>query len=113
MDDVGRPARDDEIRRMREMAREALAAGAIGVSTGLYYEPAAAAPTEEVIEVCRPLAERGGLYCTHMRDEGDRVLESLEETLPRRARGRRAGRRLAPQGRRPAEPRPLAGRRCR
>ena len=81
MDDVGRPADDAEIRRMREMAREALAAGAIGVSTGLYYEPAAAAPAEEVIEVCRPLAERGGLYCTHMRDEGDRVLESLEETF--------------------------------
>jgi N-acyl-D-amino-acid deacylase len=81
MDDVERPARAEEIRRMREMAREALAAGAIGVSTGLYYEPACAAPTEEVIEICRPLAESGGLYCTHMRDEGDRVLESLEETF--------------------------------
>jgi len=81
MDDVGRPASDGEIRRMREMAREALAAGAIGVSTGLYYEPAAAATTEEVIEVCRPLAEAGGLYCTHMRDEADRVLDSLEETF--------------------------------
>jgi N-acyl-D-amino-acid deacylase len=81
MDDVGRPARDDEIRRMRDMAREALAAGAIGVSTGLYYEPAAAAPCEEVIEICRPLRDAGGLYCTHMRDEGDRVLESLEETF--------------------------------
>ena len=81
MDDVERPARGDEIRRMREMVREALAAGAIGVSTGLYYEPAAAATTEEVIEICRPLAESGGLYCTHMRDEGDRVLDSLEETF--------------------------------
>jgi len=81
MDDVDRAARDDEIRRMREMVREALAAGAIGVSTGLYYEPASAAPTAEVIEVCRPLGEAGGLYCTHMRDEGDGVLESLEETF--------------------------------
>jgi len=81
LDDVGRPARADEIGRMRELAREALAAGAIGVSTGLYYEPASAAPPEEVIEVCRPLREAGGLYCTHMRDEGDRVLESLEETF--------------------------------
>jgi N-acyl-D-amino-acid deacylase len=61
--------------------REALAAGAIGVSTGLYYEPAAAATTEEVIEVCRPLAEFGGLYCTHMRDESERVLDSLEESF--------------------------------
>jgi N-acyl-D-amino-acid deacylase len=66
---------------MRELADEALTAGAIGISTGLYYEPAAAAPTEEVIEVCRPLAARKGLYCTHMRDEADHVLESLEETF--------------------------------
>src|SRR6185295_8425318 len=56
-------------------------AGAIGVSTGLYYEPARAAPTEEVIEVCRPLAAKKGLYVTHMRDEGERVTQSLEETF--------------------------------
>jgi N-acyl-D-amino-acid deacylase len=66
---------------MRELADEALAAGAIGISTGLYYEPARAAPTEEVIEVCRPLKQRNGLYCTHMRDEGDRIVDSLEETF--------------------------------
>jgi N-acyl-D-amino-acid deacylase len=81
MDDLERPANAGEISRMRELADEALAAGAIGVSTGLYYEPAAAAPTEEVIEVCRPLAKRNGLYCTHMRDEADKVLESLEESF--------------------------------
>ena len=56
--------------RDAETTAEALAAGAIGVSTGLYYEPARAATTEEVIEVCRPLGEHQGIYCTHMRDEG-------------------------------------------
>src|SRR5260221_5672917 len=66
---------------MRNMVDEALAAGAIGFSTGLYYEPASAAPTEEVIEVCRPLTARKGNYCTHMRDEGDRIVDSLEETF--------------------------------
>ena len=81
MDDLQRPARPSEIARMRAMAREALEAGAIGVSTGLYYEPACAAPTEEVIEVSRPLAEFGALYCTHMRNEADRVLDSLEESF--------------------------------
>jgi N-acyl-D-amino-acid deacylase len=81
LDDVTRAARHAEIARMREMVREALAAGAIGVSTGLYYEPAAAAPTEEVIEICRPLAEFGALYCTHMRDEAEGVLDSLEEAF--------------------------------
>jgi N-acyl-D-amino-acid deacylase len=66
---------------MRELSREAMAAGAIGLSTGLYYEPANAAPTEEVIEVARPLQEYGGIYCTHMRNEADRVLDSLDETF--------------------------------
>ena len=81
MDEVERPASGAEIRCMRDMVDEALAAGAIGVSTGLYYEPASAAPAEEVIEVCRPLSRRNGIYCTHMRDEGERVLESLEESF--------------------------------
>jgi N-acyl-D-amino-acid deacylase len=81
MDDVERPARDGEIRKMQAMVEEALDAGAIGVSTGLYYEPASAAPAGEVIEVCRPLAARNALYCTHMRDEGDRIVDSLEETF--------------------------------
>lgn len=81
MNDLGRPANADEVTRMRERVREALLAGAVGVSTGLYYEPASAASTEEVIEICKPLAEFGGIYCTHMRDEADRVIDSLEETF--------------------------------
>ena len=66
---------------MRGLVREALEAGAIGVSTGLFYEPAIAAPTEEVIDVCQPLKEFGGVYCTHMRNEADHVIDSLEETF--------------------------------
>ena len=81
MDSFDRPATGKEISRMKDLVSEALDAGAIGCSTGLYYEPARAAPTEEVIEVCRPLSARKALYCTHMRDEADRVLESLEETF--------------------------------
>jgi N-acyl-D-amino-acid deacylase len=81
MQDLEKSASSREIGAMQELVEEALAAGAIGVSTGLYYEPARAAPTEEVIEVCRPLAARNGLYVTHMRDEADRVVDSLEETF--------------------------------
>ena len=81
MDDIGKPASTAETARMREHVREALAAGAIGVSTGTFYEPAAAAPTEEIIEVCSPLAEFGALYVTHMRNEAERVIDSLEETF--------------------------------
>ena len=81
MDNLDRAATPAEIARMKEMVDEAMLAGAIGLSTGLYYEPAVAAPTEEVIELCRPVAKRNGLYCTHMRDEADKVLDSLEETF--------------------------------
>ena len=81
MGDVNKGASGKEISAMRAMVDEALDNGAIGVSTGLYYEPASAAPTEEVIEVCRPLTKRNALYCTHMRDEGDRIVDSLEETF--------------------------------
>jgi N-acyl-D-amino-acid deacylase len=78
---LDRAANASEIRAMRGLVEEALAAGAIGVSTGLFYEPAVAAPCEEVIEVCRPLRESSGLYCTHMRCEADRIEDSLAETF--------------------------------
>jgi N-acyl-D-amino-acid deacylase len=81
MDDLSVPANADEIAAMRVLVDEAMRAGAIGVSTGLFYEPSMAAPTEEVIEICRPLREHGGVYCTHMRNEGDQVIESLIETF--------------------------------
>ena len=58
-----------------------LEAGAIGLSTGLWYEPAAAAPTEEVIELARALKPLGAIHTTHMRDEAEHVLDSLAETF--------------------------------
>jgi len=81
MENLEQGASGSEIRKMQLHVEEALEAGAMGCSTGLYYEPARAAPTEEVIEVCRPLTARRALYCTHMRDEGARVIDSLEETF--------------------------------
>ena len=81
MDDLERPATTGEIAAMQALVEEALSAGAIGVSTGLFYEPACAATTEEVIEVCRPLAAHGGVYCTHLRNEANEVVDSLEETF--------------------------------
>ena len=81
MDELERPANASEIARMRSLAREAMVAGAIGVSTGTFYEPASAAPTAEIIEVCRPLSEFNGLYVTHMRNEAEKVIDSLDETF--------------------------------
>jgi len=81
MDRLDRAATRAEIAKMREMARESLAAGAIGVSTGTAYPPAACATMEEIVEVCRPLGEFGGLYVTHMRNEDDHIVEAMEETF--------------------------------
>src|SRR5947209_4019157 len=81
MDDLEKPASKGEIAKMQKLGDDALQAGAIGLSTGLYYEPARAAPTEEVIEVCRPLSARKALYCTHMRSEAEGVVDALQETF--------------------------------
>ncbi|MDB5864636.1 MAG: dan [Betaproteobacteria bacterium] len=88
MDRLDRVATASEIAKMREMAHESLASGAIGISTGTAYPPAACASTEEIIEVCSPLREFGGLYVTHMRNEDDDIIDSMEETF-------RIGRELA------------------
>ena len=81
VDDLGAPATAAQIGQMRALVQEAMEAGAVGVSTGLFYEPSVAAPTEEVIAVCQPLRQFHGVYCTHMRDEADGVIDSLEETF--------------------------------
>jgi N-acyl-D-amino-acid deacylase len=80
MDNVFRPADDTEIGRMGELVDEAMAAGAIGISTGLFYPPANAAPTAEVVALACRAAGAGGLHTTHMRDEGARVLDSIQES---------------------------------
>jgi N-acyl-D-amino-acid deacylase len=80
MDDLARPADARQVAAMRDLIAEALEAGAIGVSTGTFYPPAQAATTQEIIDVCQPLRTRGGIFTTHMRDEADGVLESIDET---------------------------------
>jgi N-acyl-D-amino-acid deacylase len=80
MDRLDRAATSAEMAKMRTMAHESLASGAIGVSTGTAYPPAACATTDEIVEICRPLTEFGGMYVTHMRNEDDQVAESIEET---------------------------------
>ena len=81
MDSLDRPATAGEIDAMAKRLDEAMGAGAIGLSTGLFYPPARAAHTSEVIELAKVAAKHGGLYATHMRDEGDKVLDSLAESF--------------------------------
>src|SRR5271165_2299118 len=79
--DTQRAATDREAAHMQARLRQALAEGASGFSTGLYYPPNMMAPTDEVIAVAEALRAAGGLYVTHMRDEANDVLLSIEETL--------------------------------
>jgi N-acyl-D-amino-acid deacylase len=79
--DTARPASDKEVERMRSQLAEALEQGASGFSTGLYYPPNMHAPTDEVIAVAEALRAARGIYVTHMRNEADDVLLSIEETL--------------------------------
>ncbi len=79
--DTQRAATDAEAAHMQARLRQALAEGASGFSTGLYYPPNMMAPTDEVIAVAEALRAAGGIYVTHMRDEADDVLVSIEETL--------------------------------
>lgn len=71
----------NELRAMRELVREGLEAGAVGLSTGLIYEPGLYCATEEVIELARDVAESGGVYATHMRNEASGLLDAVREAL--------------------------------
>jgi N-acyl-D-amino-acid deacylase len=81
MPELDRPATEAEIRRMQERLQEGLDAGAVGLSTGLFYAPAFHAPLEEIKALARLLKPAGALYTTHMRDEAEHVLDSLEESF--------------------------------
>ncbi len=79
--DLYQPAKHDEIVTMRAHVAEAMDAGAIGLSTGLFYPPARAASTDEVVALTEIAGAAGGLYATHLRDEGSKLLESVREAL--------------------------------
>jgi N-acyl-D-amino-acid deacylase len=78
---LDRPATPAETEAMRGRLREALDAGAIGMSSGLFYAPANPAPREELTALAETLKPAGAVYTTHMRDESDHVLDSLDETF--------------------------------
>lgn len=70
-----------ELRRMAALVAEGMDAGALGLSTGLVYEPGSYATTQEIIALGRPVAEAGGIYVSHIRNEADQLVEAVEEAL--------------------------------
>jgi N-acyl-D-amino-acid deacylase len=81
MASLDREADAAEIEAMRTHVAQALAAGALGVSTGTFYAPARAATRDEVRRVLEPLRGTGAVVCSHIRDEGDHVIDSLDEVI--------------------------------
>ena len=79
--DKDRQATPAELERMRGYVREAMDAGAIGLSTSLIYPPAIYGSESEIAELAKVAGASGGSYFTHMRNEGDRLLEAIDEAL--------------------------------
>ncbi|MEM6806110.1 MAG: D-aminoacylase [Bacteroidota bacterium] len=71
----------EEIEGMRKLTREAMEEGAMGIGSALIYAPAFYAKTEELVELCKVAAEYEGLYITHMRSEGNKLLEGIDEVI--------------------------------
>ncbi|MFX1370123.1 MAG: amidohydrolase family protein, partial [Promethearchaeota archaeon] len=76
-----RQPRPDEMERMKQHVGEAMKAGAFGMSTGLIYSPQAYAETEELIELAKVVGEWNGLYFSHIRGEGETVLDAIRELI--------------------------------
>jgi N-acyl-D-amino-acid deacylase len=71
----------DELAAMRRMVAEGMEAGAVGMSTGLVYEPGRYSETDEVVALAEEVAARNGIYVSHMRNEGDGLLDAVQETI--------------------------------
>lgn len=88
MGNTARAPSADELPRIQALMATAMQAGAMGMTTALIYPPGSWASTDELVEVAKVAARYGGVYATHMRDEGPRLLEAVKEAI---AIGERAG----------------------
>jgi dihydroorotase/N-acyl-D-amino-acid deacylase len=76
-----RDATPAEIEQMKAMVAEAMEDGALGISTGLFYVPGSFTPADEVVELSKVAASYGGIYISHMREEANQLLDSVNETI--------------------------------
>jgi N-acyl-D-amino-acid deacylase len=81
MQEADRAATPEELTRMRDTVARAMREGAVGMSTGLIYVPGTYAKTDEIVELAKVVASYGGVYATHMRDEGNNVTDSIKEAI--------------------------------
>src|SRR5678816_2152100 len=76
-----KPPTPAQLDQMRELVRREMEAGALGITTALIYPPAFFAKTDELIELCKVAAKYKGKYTTHMRSEGNQLIEAVQETI--------------------------------
>jgi N-acyl-D-amino-acid deacylase len=76
-----RPPTAEELARMRGLVDQAMREGALGVGSSLIYAPAFYAGTDELVALCEEAAKHGGLYISHLRSEGSRLLEAVDELI--------------------------------
>ncbi len=81
LDQANRPPTAQEMLRMKNLVKNAMEEGAMGLGTALIYAPANYAKTEELIELSKVVSSYGGMYITHMRSEGDFILDAINETI--------------------------------
>jgi N-acyl-D-amino-acid deacylase len=81
MGSANRAATPDEIARMQTLVDKAMLDGAVGFSTGLIYIPGAYSNTEEVVALAKAASKHGGVYASHMRDEGEKIAEAIDEAV--------------------------------
>ncbi len=78
---VDRSPTKTELEEMKKRLAQAMEEGAFGISTGLIYPPGCYAKTDELVELSRVVASYGGIYASHIRDEGEKLIESVKETI--------------------------------
>ena len=78
---VDRAPTPDEMKRMEDLVEKGMKDGAVGLSTGLIYVPGTYAKTEEITSLARVVAKYGGIYATHMRNEGEKVADAIRESI--------------------------------
>jgi N-acyl-D-amino-acid deacylase len=76
-----RPATPEEMESMKALTKQAMVEGAVGISSSLLYAPSMYASTEELIELSKVASEHDGMYISHIRNEGDLLLESIDELI--------------------------------
>ena len=76
-----RPPNETELKKMKELAKEAMEEGAVGLSTSLIYVPSGHAKTEEIIELAKVAAAYDGMYVSHIRDEEEHLLDAVKELI--------------------------------